>query len=105
MLVVNGVNDFQRRLDGSVNFSRGWIEYKNGFGNLTGEFWLGLEKIYQLVRLWEHVLKITLTDWDGHTVEANYNFFSVSPEKSLYSLSIGSYSGKQYKRFIVCHLI
>jgi len=38
----------QRRLDGSVDFYRGWEEYKWGFGNMESEFWLGNEYIYEL---------------------------------------------------------
>ena len=32
----------QRRQDGSVDFNRGWVEYEEGFGSLTGELWYGL---------------------------------------------------------------
>ncbi|XP_045074482.1 microfibril-associated glycoprotein 4-like [Coregonus clupeaformis] len=32
---------FQRRMDGTVNFYRGWDQYKNGFGHAAGEYWLG----------------------------------------------------------------
>jgi len=37
-----------RRLDGTVNFYRPWIVYKEGFGNLEREFWLGLSDVFSL---------------------------------------------------------
>ena len=40
----------QERMDGSVNFKRTQEDYKHGFGNLVGEFWLGLDKINRLTR-------------------------------------------------------
>jgi len=29
-----------------INFDRDWVEYKEGFGDLHTQFWLGLKKLY-----------------------------------------------------------
>ena len=39
----------QRRKDGSVDFKkRDWVEYEDGFGDLNGEFWIGLRSMHCL---------------------------------------------------------
>jgi hypothetical protein len=38
----------QNRHEGTVDFYRDWQDYKHGFGNIAGEFWLGLEKLHTL---------------------------------------------------------
>ncbi|CAI9619703.1 unnamed protein product [Staurois parvus] len=65
----------QRRQDGSVNFNRTWKEYKEGFGNLKGEFWLGNEKIYWITGKGEFSLRIDLEDWSGQHKYAVYREF------------------------------
>ena len=40
----------QEKMDRSVNFNSPQDDYKHGFGNLVGEFWLGLDKINRLTR-------------------------------------------------------
>ena len=41
---------FHKRFDGFVGFYRDWDEYKNGFGDVTGDFWLGNEKMINWLR-------------------------------------------------------
>ena len=84
---------FQKRLDGSVDFYRGWDDYKQGFGNLNGEFWLGLDKIHRLTKERSR-LHVDLEGTTGKTAYAEYDFFGVASERSKYKLSLGTYLGK-----------
>ncbi|KAK1785532.1 hypothetical protein P4O66_018893, partial [Electrophorus voltai] len=83
----------QRRQDGSVNFFRTWDQYKQGFGNLDGEYWLGLEHLYWLTSQASYKLRVVLEDWQGRQVFAEYDSFRLEPESDWYRLRLGNYEG------------
>ena len=83
----------QRRMDGSVDFYRGWTDYKNGFGSQTGELWLGNDRIHRLTASGNTVLRVEVEDWSGNRAYARYGTFRVGDEGDKYRLSVGSYSG------------
>jgi hypothetical protein len=85
---------FQRRQDASVDFYRGWQDYKNGFGDLNGNFWLGLNQIHRLTKSGQNVLRVDLMSWTSDTAYAKYVSFSVASEFAGYKLNLGSFSGK-----------
>ena len=86
---------FQRRQDGSVDFYLGWDEYKSGFGNIAGEFWLGNDNLVSLTSDDSHgpwQLRVDLEDGrDGSTASANYKEFKIEGEK--YTLYVSGYTG------------
>ncbi|XP_071798358.1 fibrinogen-like protein A [Asterias amurensis] len=72
----------QRRIDGEVAFNRNWLDYQDGFGQASREFWLGNENLRKLTESsgkWQ--LRVELLDWDGSTRWSGYNQFSVSRDK------------------------
>ncbi|KAI8488230.1 Fibrinogen- domains (FReDs) [Branchiostoma belcheri] len=83
----------QRRMDGSVPFSRTWVEYKRGFGNKNGEYWLGNENIHLLTNHKAQRLRVDMMDWEMKTAFAEYDTFRVSNESDQYRLSVSGYSG------------
>ena len=94
---------FQRRQDGSVDFYRGWNDYKSGFGQLTAEFWLGNDKIRRLAAARPNTLRVELEDWNGVRVYAKYGKFTIGDEQAKYRLEVGSYSGTAGDSIIAHH--
>ena len=84
---------FQRRQDRSVDFYRGWNDYKSGFGQLTAQFWLGNDNIHRLTASRYSSLRVELEDWNGVRVYAKYGRFSIGDEQAQYRLEVSSYSG------------
>ncbi|XP_071836981.1 ficolin-1-like [Apostichopus japonicus] len=85
---------FQRRVDGSVDFYRNWTSYKEGFGELDHEFWLGNDKLYYLTNQGRYTLRIDLVDREGSSYFAKYDLFRINDENDKYRLSeLGAFSG------------
>jgi len=74
-----------------VNFFRGWKDYKEGFGNLKQEFWLGNDKISRLTNQDSYDLRIDLEDFSRQQRYAEYNDFRVAGESEKYKMTFTSF--------------
>ena len=85
----------QRRLpNGTVNFTRNWREYENGFGDLNGEFWYGLRNIHHLTTRVQVELRIDMVRKDnGENLTWTYQTFQVARDVDKYRLTIGEGEG------------
>uniref|UniRef100_A0A7M5X1L9 Fibrinogen C-terminal domain-containing protein n=1 Tax=Clytia hemisphaerica TaxID=252671 RepID=A0A7M5X1L9_9CNID len=80
-----------KKFNGSVDFHRTWTEYKNGFGDASGEYWLGNEALHQLTKSggpYEWIFKATA--FDGTVQVSRYDDFSIGNESTNYLLSVGA---------------
>uniref|UniRef100_A0A8C9YLJ2 Fibrinogen C-terminal domain-containing protein n=1 Tax=Sander lucioperca TaxID=283035 RepID=A0A8C9YLJ2_SANLU len=71
---------FQRRMDGTT-----------GFGNPTGEYWLGLDNIYHLSNNRKSELLVNMEDFQGKKVFARYSSFSVGAAGGGFVLSVSGF--------------
>ena len=69
---------FQKRIDGS--------------GNLSGEFWLGLERIHRLTSDNNSMLRVDMEDFEEGSAYAEYSSFGVRSEHDKYRLILGYYN-------------
>ncbi|XP_058237071.1 microfibril-associated glycoprotein 4-like [Hemibagrus wyckioides] len=81
----------QRRINGSVSFYRPWAQYKEGFGDPAGEYWLGLENMYMMTNMERYQLRVDMMDFEKGSAYTQYTTFTVNQESTNYMLNIGGY--------------
>ena len=93
----------QRRYDGSTNFYRNWKEYKEGFGNLHREFWIGNDNIHLLSvqaiypKGSEALIQFRPYGYTSTTLYTNrYSHFHIDNEKSKYMMHVSGVTNNGY---------
>ncbi|XP_066924032.1 fibrinogen C domain-containing protein 1-like [Clytia hemisphaerica] len=87
----------QRRVDGSTNFFRNWETYKEGFGQLQHEHWLGNDNLHLLTA--QSVLTGSEVRFDLQVKDstswkyAKYSSFHIDGESNAYQLHINGHTG------------
>ncbi|GFN94691.1 tenascin-r [Plakobranchus ocellatus] len=82
----------QRRTTGNVDFYRDWVTYKEGFGSLDDDFWLGNDNIHSITSSGTYELRIDFK-YKGKSAFAHYSTFSIDDENKNYALRLGDYDG------------
>ena len=77
----------QRRSNGSVNFTRPWNDYVRGFGDPTGDYWMGLEHMHMLTTK-GCKLMVTMEDYNGNKARTVYASMTVRSSTFNYELGI-----------------
>uniref|UniRef100_A0A673BCW9 Tenascin N n=1 Tax=Sphaeramia orbicularis TaxID=375764 RepID=A0A673BCW9_9TELE len=73
----------QRRTTGKLDFMKRWRQYIAGFGNMTDEFWIGLEKIYDLTNTpTQYELRFDL-GFGSERAYAVYDNFKIAPRDAM----------------------
>ena len=84
----------QQNLDGSDFFNRSWAEFKIGFNDTRGNYWLGNDLLHQVTSGARYKLRCLVQPSSSNVVYvANYDTFLVGSESSNYTLRVVQYSG------------
>ena len=76
-----------------MDFYRNWTDYVNGFGDLKGEFWYGLDNIHCLTTNDDVELRIELGNGTEPSIVWTYQLFRVGGADTNYRLTIGQGQG------------
>ena len=81
----------QQNIKRSNVFSRSWAEYKVGFNDSKGNYWLGNDLLSQMTLTGRYKLKIDLEGRGRSWYYAEYSTFIVQPESDDYRMHLSGY--------------
>ncbi|KAG8173701.1 hypothetical protein JTE90_026039 [Oedothorax gibbosus] len=74
-------------------FNKTWEFYKNGFGQLEKDFWIGNNLIFTLTNQGSYSVRFDMRHHNGTSAYALYDKFWIEDEDKKYQLNIDGYSG------------
>ena len=88
----DGLSFSGEKLEGwNLKKKKDWVEYENGFGDLRGEFWLGLTYLHCTTKDEKWKLRIDLHLSNGTKLYLHYKKFAVGPAEDQYPLTISGF--------------
>ena len=94
---MNGWIIIQQRIDNKTSFNQSWSVYRNGFGTYNRNYWMGLERMYQLTKGVPYRLRIEFLAVNNNTnktwFSSEYDTFLMGSEAISYQINVTGYSG------------
>ncbi|GFR31518.1 techylectin-5A [Trichonephila clavata] len=98
--VIQRRGNYNRSID---YFFKDWKSYKEGFGDIEKEFWLGNDNIFALTNQRLYSIRFDLKAMEGEKRYALYDTFWTDDENHKYTLHIQDYSGDAGDSMIRVH--
>ena len=80
--------------DGEAGFFfQKWEDYNDGFGEKSGNYWIGNHRLHRLTKYGRYQLKVELKGDGEEWLHAWYRDFRVGTERSNYKLRVSGFYG------------
>ena len=93
VISVNNWIVVQQRIDSTTSFNVPWVNYTAGFGTFNINYWMGLEKIYQMTISRACRLRIEMLNDLNKWLSVEYDSFYLDGESAAYTIHVSGYSG------------
>ena len=65
---------------GNTDFNKSWVDFHNGFGDVTNGLWLSNEAMFYLTKIKKYCLRVDLWNIDGQFAFAEFDSIKIKSE-------------------------